>query len=128
MTLSTGMRSVQLLQKHGFEADMVERRNQYVAKDFLGCIDLIGVRGEDRRVIGVQATSASNRSSRIKKITETEELVRKMRVWLLAGCELEVWSWGKRAGSRFWKLGRDVITLPDASSMVLAVERNDAGF
>ncbi len=130
MSMSTGLRSIKLLQKHGFAADMVERRNRFIAKDFLGCIDLIGVRAEDQRIIGVQATSSSHRSTRVRKIVETESLVVLMKQWLAAGCELEVWSWGQRSGSNRWRLGRDVISLPNdqSTSTGLVVVRNDAGF
>ena len=128
--ISTGLRSIQLLRKNGFVADNVERRNRFIANDFLGCIDLIGVRGEDKRIIGVQATSRSHRSTRIRKIMETEEVAERMRVWLTAGCELEVWSWGQNKGSRRWVLGRDIITLVTTGRTKgeMQVFRDDNGF
>jgi hypothetical protein len=49
-------------------------------KDFLGCVDVIACRrGEP--VLGVQATSASNVSARVKKAVATPGL----HVWLATG-------------------------------------------
>ena len=124
--MSTGARSINLLRKHGFAADNVERRNRYVANDFLGCIDLIGVRGRDRKIIGVQATSRSHRATRVRKIMETPEIVERVTQWLEAGCELEVWSWGKLAGKRNYVLGRDLIYIGRDGE--LATRRVDEGF
>ena len=124
--VSTGARSINLLRKNGFAADNVERRNRYVANDYLGCIDLIGVRGRDKRVIGVQATSRSHRTDRVKKILQTPDIVERVTQWLEAGCELEVWSWGKLAGKRNYVLGRDVIVI--GRDKRLETYRNDEGF
>ena len=66
-------------------------------KDFLGCIDIIAAkRGE---VLGIQATSVSNISSRLAKAKAIPEL----RIWLQAA-RFEVWGWQRRESG--WVLKR----------------------
>lgn len=117
--------SIRLLREHGFEADLVERRNQYVSHDLFGCLDLFAMRKSDRRVMGIQVTSRSNRSSRIKKILQTEEIADRMVTWLFCGLELEVWCWDKSEACH--RLGRDVFTL-DEPRTGFKVTRRDTGF
>ena len=132
---SPDTRCLKLLRKRGFVGDKVERRNQFVAFDFLGCIDLIACRASDQRTIGVQATSWSNRSTRIKKVLDSEKLTENIVAWLKAGNEFEVWSWkkimvAKKSGGEKpkWIVGRDCFLLDRASGDGLRVVRNDSGF
>lgn len=117
--------AIRLLKDHGFCVDIVERRNRYVSHDLFGCLDLFAMRKKDRRVMGIQVTSRSNRSSRIKKIMHTEHIADTMLVWLSCGLELEVWCWDKYEGRH--RLGRDVFSL-DEKRTGFKVARRDTGF
>jgi hypothetical protein len=93
-------RTLKLLRELGFEADVVERRVfRAVTKDFLGVVDVIGVKAGESP-LGIQTTSASNAAARLTKARSAPRL----RAWLAAGCRFEVWSWGKR-GAR-WEVRR----------------------
>jgi hypothetical protein len=65
-------------------------------RDFLNGIDILAVM--PGKILGVQATSDSNLSARVKKLRAEP----KMKVWLQAGGELEAWGW--RADGRLRKV------------------------
>jgi hypothetical protein len=83
--------SLEKLKEEGYTAQVVERWNSFarVRVDLFGFIDIIGLK--DGETLAVQATSYTNISARVKKITEHENLaaVRK------AGWRLEIWGWRK---------------------------------
>lgn len=100
----------------GWLADVVERRiTKILTKDLFGCIDLVALDGRPG-VLGIQATSRSNVSARVRKIQE--ECWPAAEAWLLAGNRLEVWGWGKmkpRGEKRpRWRLRRVIVTLEGA--------------
>ena len=104
-------RTLDYCRKQGWYAGIVER---YIAQcrqrfDLFGCIDLVALDGLPGS-LGIQATSGSNHSSRVKKALEEPRLL----VWLEAGNRFEVWSWAKQGpkGKRkVWKLRQEPITL-----------------
>src|SRR5207249_1305251 len=77
-----------------YVADVVERWLAAVRcrKDFLGCVDVIGVKvGEP--VLAVQATSLANVAARVKKARAAPGL----RTWLATGhAVFQVWGWSKQ--------------------------------
>ena len=85
-------RTYQYLRAHGYVA---ERAGSYNARtrrtrDFLGIIDIIAFKGQD--TVGIQVTSASNVSARVKKANASELLPK----WLEGGTRrMEVWGWRK---------------------------------
>jgi len=84
-------RSLELLRSEGYLCEVVEKWNQWskTRKDLYGFIDILAVRKGE--VLGVQATSGSNVSGRVAKITEHEN-VGQVRE---AGIRIEVWGWRK---------------------------------
>ena len=88
---SPTVRSLKLLRDEGYLCQVVERFNHFskTRLDLFGFIDILAIR--ENEVLGVQATSRSNVSSRVAKITEHENTaaVRK------SGIRIEVWGWGK---------------------------------
>lgn len=113
MAASPTQRTLAEARKRGWTAQVVEkwipqaRRRQ----DLFGCIDLLALDGLPGS-LGIQATSGSNHSSRIKKAADEPRL----RPWLEAGNRFEVWSWGKRGahGSRkTWVLRAQALTTDD---------------
>jgi hypothetical protein len=89
--LTPTARSLALLKRSHYIAGVVERWLPRVErrKDLFGCIDLVAVHRCEPGVLGVQATSMSNVSARVRKAQERPEL----RTWLAAGNRFEVWGW-----------------------------------
>ena len=83
--------SLKRLRADGWLAAVVEKWNPHVKirQDLFGFIDLIAVCAEG--TLAIQATSYSNLASRVRKITDSENLgaVRE------AGWKVEVWGWRK---------------------------------
>ncbi len=90
--MTPSARSVKALTDDGYLVWNVERWLPWCKKriDLYGFIDLLAIRGEE--ILGIQATSDSNVSSRVNKITDHENLaaVRK------AGIRIEVHGWRKK--------------------------------
>jgi hypothetical protein len=68
----------------------------FIKRDLFGFIDIVALM--DKRVVGIQATSASNVSARIKKIKE--ECFAKAHDWLVCGGRIQVWGWGRQKVKR----------------------------
>ncbi len=92
-------RSLAAGRANGWLIDVVERwiggGRIKVRKDLFGCIDLVALDGKPG-VLGIQATSGSNASARLKKIHG--ECWPAVERWLQAGNRLEVWGWRKLRG------------------------------
>ncbi len=85
----------------GWVVDVVERfvaRGHGYRKDFLGCADLIAAKPGEK-VLAIQATSASNVASRLKKSKGIAEL----KVWLTVATIVVV-GWGRRDGKWFARI------------------------
>jgi hypothetical protein len=106
---SPTQRTLQLLRREGYTADVVERRlpRCFITRDFLGAFDVLAVRADLPGVLGVQTTSASNHAARAGKLLANPLL----RAWLGAGNRAEVWSWAKRRGR--WCCRRQALTPAD---------------
>lgn len=67
--------------------------------DLFNCIDVLGVKGGTAvalsHTLGVQCTSRSAATTRVKKILHDPEVKDKAKAWLLAGNGLEVWGWDR---------------------------------
>jgi hypothetical protein len=94
---SPTVRSLDKLRKEGFIAEVVEKWNPHskTRKDLFGFIDIVGVK--QGSTLGIQATTKGNMSSRVKKITESNNL----ETVLEAGWEIEVWGWWKNNKNRW---------------------------
>lgn len=103
-SVSTLAMSRKQLESEGYLVDTVERwiPRINIRKDLFGFIDLLAIR--EGEVLGVQATSASNVSSRINKIVAHENLAKVRK----AGIRLEVHGWGKKKGK--WYLRREDVS------------------
>lgn len=95
--MSPTARTLAKLRKEGWLVSVVEKRHPVTRtlNDLFGFIDVIAIR--DGETLAVQTTSASNFTSRVKKITDHENVaaVRK------AGWGIHVHGWSKVG--RFWK-------------------------
>ena len=113
MAASPTQRTLDLLRKEGYMAEVVEKRipHTFRARDLFNCIDIVAIK-DGCPVLGIQATSRANQSARYKKSVAIPELV----TWLSVGCVFEVWGWAKGgpAGKRkLWSVVRTQITLDD---------------
>lgn len=100
-------RTLKVLREEGTLAQVVERWNPYakVRVDLWGFVDILAIRGNE--TVGIQVTSASNHSARVKKIMDSPLSVK----LILAGWILEVRSWGKKKGK--WVERVQVIEIGD---------------
>jgi len=107
-------RTIRLLRSEGYIAQSVERYNYHAKRrvDLFSVIDVIAVHPGKQGVLGVQVTTASNLSSRVKKAIQTPEL----KTWLLAGNRFEVHAWRKtpikpKSKKMVWVVNRREVTL-----------------
>jgi hypothetical protein len=114
MAASPTSRTTQHCRELGFQIGIVEHWNSHVKirQDLFGCIDMIccipGV-----GLLGIQATSTSNVSSRMKKAKAEPRL----RQWLESGAGFEVWGWGKNKKTGRITLRREIITIDELTDL-----------
>lgn len=91
---SPTQRSLAALRADGWLAEVVEKwiPGANIRKDLFGFIDIVAIR--DTETVGVQTTSASNLSARVKKMGESP-LIGAIRK---AGWKLEAHGWRKVKG------------------------------
>lgn len=91
-------RSLKLMRDRGYMAAVTERWNPHarVRQDLFGIVDVLCL-GEDD-IVAVQTTSASNMSSRVRKIEDSEALPALRRV----GIRVVVHGWRKGANGRWF--------------------------
>ena len=89
-------RTLARLRKLGYAAGVVERFIRFPPpghrSDLFGCIDVVGVKRNENGVLGIQATTIGNMSSRIKKAKAQPPLA----IWLASGNRWECWGWVKK--------------------------------
>lgn len=90
---SPTQRTLAEMRKRGYVCEVVERWNPWakVRQDLFGVIDVLCL--GDNEVVGVQATSYSNVSARLRKIAEHENVAAVRR----AGIRLLVHGWNGAA-------------------------------
>jgi hypothetical protein len=107
-------RSLEILRKDGYSAQVVERFNPYakVRVDLFGFIDIVAIRDDTPGVIAIQTTSSSNLTNRIKKILGIPEA----KIWLQGGNSIYVHGWskkGKKDNRKLWKITIKRILISD---------------
>jgi hypothetical protein len=120
--VSPTARSLKKLRKEGWTASVVEkwipqvkRRRDCFGFDVLACkarhSAIWAPQHPDEGMLGVQATSAANHSSRKAKLLKNAEAAN----WVAAGGRLEVWSWRKssRAQRPQWICRTEELQLKD---------------
>jgi hypothetical protein len=119
-------RSLDLLRRRGFEAEVVERwlpigtkdkdgQPIKIRRDLFGCIDIVAVHSSVAGALGVQATSASNMSARLNKA----KTLKPIAVWLKAQNRFEVWGWWVNPGSACWEVRVAELRLDDMAAVEL---------
>jgi len=97
-------RSLAYLRKMGHTVAIVEKWNPHakIRQDLFGFIDIVALDGLPG-LLGVQTTSGSNVSARIKKAQDSPNLA----LWLKAGNRFHVHGWrkaGARGKRKIWEL------------------------
>jgi hypothetical protein len=89
--MSPTQRSLAYLREQGMTCEVVERWNAFarIRQDLFGIIDIVAL--DEQQTLGVQTTSWTNVSARVKKIAESPHLPALLR----AGWVLEVHGWKK---------------------------------
>lgn len=95
--MSPTQRTLAEMRKRGYLCEVVERWNPHarVRNDLYGFIDVLCI--ADTETIGVQATSGSNVSARVKKIADAENTARVRS----AGWRILVQGWTKQKNGRY---------------------------
>ncbi len=90
-------RTLKHIRNEKHEAGVVEKWNPHskTRHDLFGIFDIIAV--TDAGIVGIQCTSGTNHSARVKKMAESDKLPK----WLASGGKAEVWSWRKAANGRY---------------------------
>lgn len=122
------------LRRHGWDCQVVEQVIRRPPKfgqppmifhrDLWGCLDVLAIQSDPRpRILGVQACIAGHVRVRLDKAKGlTEETTPggkpkakpKLREWLAAGGEFQVWGWakyGKRGERKTWECRRIGVVL-----------------
>lgn len=107
---SPTVRSLNLLKKEGYIAQVVEKYNAFahVRIDLFGFIDVVAIHKDQTGVLGVQTTSASNMSARLTKIKANPHYL----LWIKSGNKIELHGWSKKGKSgkrKLWQVNRLVI-------------------
>ena len=79
MPKTVDQKTVAWLEGKGFLVGKVERQTGKIKRDLFGFGDFVALKGDD--TVLVQATSASNFASRVKKINESDLLDRVRETW-----------------------------------------------
>ena len=100
-------RTLALLKKEGYTVTIGEKYNAFIKirQDLFGWIDVVAIHPEKSGVLGVQTTSGSNLTARIKKATALDSF----KVWVKAGNAVEFHGWRKLKnlpGNRQWACDR----------------------
>lgn len=100
--MNPSQRSLALLRKRGYDVvQNVEYWNPYAKrrKDLFGFLDILAMRKGTREILGVQTTSGSNLSARIKKAQALEAY----HTFLACGGSVEFHGWRKIGKPPRWK-------------------------
>lgn len=100
-------RTLDLCRKHGWTAAVVEKWNMHakVRQDLFGFVDVLAMSGVG--FVGIQSTSGSNVSARLKKIMANEHAAE----WLRCGGRILIHGWRKLAKSKRWECREVEVTL-----------------
>jgi len=110
MRTSPTQRSLALLRKEGYTAQVVEKFNPFahIRQDLFGFIDIVAIKTGTPGVLGVQTTTQAHVAEHEAKIRKTEAF----KVWLASGNHLEIHGWakrGKRGKRKLWSVTRKII-------------------
>lgn len=114
--ISPTQRSLALLFKTGYKADVVEYWNSQsrTRHDLFGFIDLVALHPDELGLLGIQTTTSDNAASRVKKIQANPTAA----LWVSCGNHLVVHGWRKYAepiGGKYWRC-REIWFLPDMTT------------
>ena len=111
-------RSLKHLRDLGYTVAIAEKYNFFTHRrnDLFGWMDICAIHPDKPGVLGVQTTSGSNLSARIKKAIALDSF----KVWLQCGGLSEFHGWAKRGARgkrKLWTCRIEKITLKDLTKM-----------
>ena len=114
---SPTIRSLALLRKEGYCAQVVEKYNMFahIRQDLFGFIDIVGIKDGLVGVLGIQTTSAAHIMERVRKILSIPE----SKIWLECGNKIIVHGWAKKGAKdkrKLWSVNIKEVTLEDFKS------------
>lgn len=117
---SPTQRSLKTLKDQGWTTQVVEHWNPYsrTRTDLWGIVDILAMNGQ--QIVGIQTTSGSNVSARIKKIREEPRAM----TWIESGGRLFVHGWRKLLRSNTWECRQIEIT-PEVIQNNVQIEESD---
>lgn len=92
--MSPTSRTLKKLREMGYQAEVVEKwiPGANIRRDLFGLLDIVALR--EGETLGVQCTSRSNISARVKKFSDSQSVGNLRR----SGWTLQVWGWSKVKG------------------------------
>ena len=112
--MNPSQRSLKNLRERGYTPFVTENYNPYIKrkKDLYNFIDMVALHPRETGVLGIQTTTGSNLSARVKKA----EALKSYWLWLSCGNDVEFHGWrklltGKR--QRTWQPRIIRVTLKD---------------
>lgn len=90
---SPTQKSLKLLRERGYSVFITEHYNAFakVRVDLYGFIDIVGLHPKERGILGIQTTTGTNLSARIKKA----QGIKQYWLWLSCGNDVEFHGWRK---------------------------------
>lgn len=115
--VSPTQRSLRYLKAKGFICQVVEKYISFTHQriDLFHCIDILCIKKDVIGVLGIQTTTASNKSKHLDKIKAIPEI----KIFLEAGNKLILHTWSKkgaRGKRKVWTLKEYEIFLKDLTS------------
>jgi hypothetical protein len=103
---TTTARSRKLMEDRGYQVELVEHYNGHTMRrhDLFGIFDLLCIHKDTGEVAAVQSTSASNTSSRVNKIVNSDNLSLVRR----AGWKIWVHGWKRGTNGRYTVREEDI--------------------
>lgn len=103
--------------------------------DLFNFIDVLAVMPGQVGTLGIQACSASSLSTRVNKVMEDPELLRRARCYVKAGNRLLFWGWKQNKKTKRWevverefKLATDILNHTESANEKLLETVNDEPF
>lgn len=109
-------RSLNLLREQGYTCYISEHYNAFakVRRDLFGWIDIVALHPDRKGVLGVQTTSGSNLSARIKKA----DALPAYHLWIACGNVAEFHGWRKLKTGKIQRTWQPLVRRIDLSDLL----------
>ena len=113
---SPTQRSIELLKSQGYTVYIAEHYNAFakIRRDLFGFIDIVALHPNKKGVLGIQTTTGTNLSARIKKA----QMLTAFNLWLSCGNAVEFHGWRKLVTGKVQKTWQPNIVRIDLSDLI----------